>query len=54
MIGIEAFNAVTIGRAKSVRKTALLESMFNVIALIVRPVVARTNGLYSRVGVVFT
>jgi len=38
MIGIEAFNAVTIGRAK-VFETAVLESMFNVISLIVRPVV---------------
>src|SRR6266576_983342 len=38
MLGIEAFNAVTIGRAK-VFETAVLESRVNVIALIVRPVV---------------
>jgi len=38
MIGIEAFDVVTVGRAK-VFETTALESMFNGIALIVRPVV---------------
>jgi len=38
MIGIEAFDVVTVGWAK-VFETTALESMFNGIALIVRPVV---------------
>src|SRR5438132_12896356 len=38
MIGIEAFNTVTVGRAK-VFETAMLERMVKVIALILRPVV---------------